>query len=686
MNRSTTVGNARNINGRRLRAAYSAAFPCILFGLRLWASVSLALLVAYWLQLDNPFWAGTSAGIVCQPSLGASLRKGHFRIIGTMIGAVMIVLLTSAFPQSRLGFLGGLTLWCGICGFFATILRNFAAYAAALAGYTAAIVFADAVGHPGDTFNIAVTRAAEICIGVLSAGLVLAMTDFGDARQRLARILGETARNIAAGILQTLSAGRDPLEVRTGRRELIRRVILLDATIDEVIGEAWDSLRARSRDLQAGIEGLYTAISAWRGIANHLDAQPPGGAVKIDGNLRRAMTEPAVHDWLRDPRGIRDACGAEIGQVLAMPAPDLSTRFLVDNVADALRSLERAANGLVLMAATGGERPDRGSRRLYVPDLLPAIVNGLRVVVALLATELVWIGTDWSVGQTMITFTAIAVILFSPRADEAYLLALGYALGTVITAGLAAIVSFAVLPALDGFLGLSLVLAAVLVPLGALSAGPWQKSAFTAMVTLFLPLLAPTNPPSYDPAAYFNSALAIVAGTIVASVSLRLIPPLSPAWRTQRLLSLTLRDLRLLAIRPRRLDRDGWVSRVCHRLAAMPKQATLEDAARLVAVLSAGEAVIQLREARRQLAGQEMLDRALGCLAAADIAGTREALDLFCAQQPAAGAAPEALQGMRARCAATVINEALARHAGFFASTSLRAGNVAPSLSEVRPG
>lgn len=41
----------------------------LLYGLRLWASVSLALLVAYWMQLDNPYWAGTSAAIVCQPSL-----------------------------------------------------------------------------------------------------------------------------------------------------------------------------------------------------------------------------------------------------------------------------------------------------------------------------------------------------------------------------------------------------------------------------------------------------------------------------------------------------------------------------------------------------------------------------------------------------------------------------------------
>src|SRR5580692_1981940 len=34
-----------------------AAGPPLLFGLRLWASVCLALYVAFWLQLDNPYWA-----------------------------------------------------------------------------------------------------------------------------------------------------------------------------------------------------------------------------------------------------------------------------------------------------------------------------------------------------------------------------------------------------------------------------------------------------------------------------------------------------------------------------------------------------------------------------------------------------------------------------------------------------
>ena len=114
-----------------MRSTLGAVGPPLLFGLRLWASVCLALYVTFWLQLDNGFWAGTSAALVCQPRLGASLRKGWYRMIGTIVGAVAIVVLTACFPQQRAPFLIGLALWGAASALVATLFRNFAAYAAA---------------------------------------------------------------------------------------------------------------------------------------------------------------------------------------------------------------------------------------------------------------------------------------------------------------------------------------------------------------------------------------------------------------------------------------------------------------------------------------------------------------------------------------------------------------------------
>src|SRR5260221_9491201 len=193
-------------------AKAAKAAPSLLFGLRLWAAVCLALFVAFWLELDNPFWAGTSAAIVCQRQLGAWLGKGWFRMIGTVVGATTIVVLTACFPQDRIAFLVLLALWGGLCAFTATVLRNFASYSAALAGYTAAIIAADTLGATGgassDVFLLPVTRASEICIGIACAGIVLAGTDLGGAQGRLAESFADLADGSMGGFVPRRTSRR----------------------------------------------------------------------------------------------------------------------------------------------------------------------------------------------------------------------------------------------------------------------------------------------------------------------------------------------------------------------------------------------------------------------------------------------------------------------------------------------
>jgi uncharacterized membrane protein YccC len=93
-NSTSPAGGSAWASWDALFGVASRAAPPLLFGIRLWAAVCLALYAAFWLELEHAFWAGTSAALVCQPHLGASLRKGWFRMIGTVVGAVAIVALT----------------------------------------------------------------------------------------------------------------------------------------------------------------------------------------------------------------------------------------------------------------------------------------------------------------------------------------------------------------------------------------------------------------------------------------------------------------------------------------------------------------------------------------------------------------------------------------------------------------
>ncbi|HEY2133377.1 MAG TPA: FUSC family protein, partial [Acetobacteraceae bacterium] len=537
---ASTTGRDGWADWSKLRAGLAVAWPCLLHGLRICAAVTLALFVAYELELDNAYWAGATAAVVCQPSLGASLRKGWYRTVGTFVGAVTILLLVAAFPQQRIGMLVGLALFTGLCGFFAATLRNYVAYGAVLAGVTAAVVFADFIASADQSFHYAVTRGSEIFIGSLCAGAVLIVTNLGRARDRLASALADAAIGIAAGIARTLAIGPDSEKTRGVRREMIRRIIALDPIMDEATGEAPD-LHYRTRTLQAGVEGLFSAISAWRGIANFLDTTWDEAAQDDAAALLPAVMSVRNGDWWGDPEAMRAACGNAARRVLAMPAGTASTRFLIDHVADALLALQRAANGLVLVSAPGRETLDTEAKDLPVPDILPPLMNALRIVLLVLATEFVWVETNWSGGQTMVEFAALVALVFSPQTDDAYPNVVGFAVGATICVLVAAVADFVVLPAQHSFLGLSLTIGCVLVPCGAFAAWRWHKQMFAGIVLLFVVLMAPENQQSYDTGKFLNTGLEIIAATIAAAISLRLIPPISPPWRASRLLALTLR-------------------------------------------------------------------------------------------------------------------------------------------------
>ena len=546
----------------RLIDGLRAIGPPLLFGLRLWASVCLALYVAFWLELPNAYWAGTSAAIVCQPHLGASLRKGWYRLIGTVIGAVAVVVLTACFPQDRAPFLVGLALWGAGCTFVSTLLKNFAAYSAALAGYTVAIIASDqlgATGGPnGQAFMLAVYRASEICIGIVCAGIVLAGTDFGQAQRRLAALFAAISSEIASRFTGTLAvAAANFDDTQRVRRELLRRVIALDPVIDEAFGES-SQLRYHSPVLQTAVDGLFAALASWRAVAVHLRslapdrARPEANAV-LQGVPEELRSAPEQGDpgpgpgagpsrWVADPVGLRRICEDAVRRLIALPASTPSPRLLADQAAEVLAGISRALNGLALLVEDPARPVPWGSRvRLRVPDWLPALVNAGRAFVVIGAAELFWIVTEWPNGAQAITFAAIAVILFAPRADQAYAASKSFMIGTILTSVFAAIVAFAVLPNRETFPAFSLAIGLVLVPAGAGIAQPWQTVMFMATAFLFVPILQPANQQIYDTQQFYNAASAIVIGVGVGACSFRLIPPLSPVFRTRRLLALTLR-------------------------------------------------------------------------------------------------------------------------------------------------
>ena len=368
---------------RRRRAASrdgcKDATPAFLFGLRLWGSVCLSFYVAFALELSEPSWAATTAALVCQPVLGASLRKSMFRMVGTVVGAIAIVVLAAFFRQDRVGFLvgtcalvRGLSFRCDDIAQFRHLRRG-------------------ALGlHGGDhrdrrsrtgwnhewrRLHVRRQSRVEICIGIVCAGVVLALTDLGHSRRKLAAELRLCRLRSWMGLPISFVVARGNLDqFRALRRELLRRVIALYPMIDSAIGEASD-LRYRSAVLRRAVAGLLKTISAWRKVAFE---------IALNGNAATPREASAFYDLLPRARlspdatvrsGSRWSCATRAarrrGTLPASTRRRRLQRLFADNAAAASSGMARALNGLTGVVDPREGRRVRGIARLHVADWLP---------------------------------------------------------------------------------------------------------------------------------------------------------------------------------------------------------------------------------------------------------------------------------------------------------------------------
>ncbi|HXW19294.1 MAG TPA: FUSC family protein, partial [Roseiarcus sp.] len=619
------------------------------------------------------------AALVCQPQLGASLRKASFRLIGTVVGAVAIVLLTAAFPQDRVGFLLGLALWGALCGFAAALLTNFAAYGAGLAGFTAAVLANDVLGATGGAndriVTFAIFRAVEIGLGIVSAGVVLALTDFGNARRKLAVEFAGLGAEVLRGFFASLFvADPDGPSRRAVRRDLLRRTIALDPMIDTAIGEASD-LRYRSRILQASVDGLFTTISAWRMIARARGRSATDAnrreAERIGRELQSKGLPALAEEALGRPAELRDACSAAARALSRVRGDTPAMQLLADGAAEGMLGMARTLNGLTLIVDPDKALREDSVASFQVPDRLPAFVVALRAFLTIGAVSLFWIVTAWPNGALAITFATAVAILLSLQGDQAYAAAMKFLLGCCLSAVFAGILVLWLLPGVVTFPGLCLALALPLVPMSFFVALPWQPVFFTAAVVNLVPMLSLANTMTYDAQQFYNLVLAILVGIAAATVAIRLLPPPSPELRTSRLLKFALADLRRLARRRRPARPRKWRARAHARLVGLPPQAEPLQRAQLASILAVGVQIIRLREVAPRFLPRAAVEGALEAVCDGQIAVAIDRLGEIDRRLAALAALkPETRILRRLRASILAITQELATYPGFFEARS----------------
>ncbi len=658
----------------------------------------LALVAAFALQLESPYWAATTALIVANPVYGQIVSKSFYRVLGTLAGGGVALILTALFAQTPELFILALATWVGCCLTVATLLRSFQAYGAMLAGLSTAIITLAVIEqHPLRIFDVAMARVSAITVGIAASALVSGLLKPRGAVETMELKMQVTIRE-AAGLLKKLGDPRTVLEVKDRRRTLSIDVLTLRDVIDFA---AFESARIDSeRDGLLAIGGaLLHVITAVGNAAYGINRMEP--EERDEPLLRHALDEaiPAAALVARlDEAGLRDL--RPINERLMQLEREAAEQDREDCLV-VIHRIQEVVEQLSLAARAWLDwkegRPLKSVAffdfHREVPD---ALRNGVRCFLAVALAGAFWIATAWPTGAGLVIIVTVACSFGAIQEDP---IAFGpsFLRGVLWLIPTGFLCEFFLLNQTSSFVPAALIiLLFVLVPaMASASPHPATSGVGKAYMALFFTLVAPRNPMVFDIQNFLNNSLANVVGVICAIVCTIFFLPPDPIGRARRLVRILWEETEDLACRRRAGEiplRSVWESRMYDRLrltrphlSKRPEELRVLDSA--YAAVLIGASVIDLRHRAESpdmpASARALIEQTLLRLRDLRSSGAEVARDLADASRRLMhpGNASAATQRLLVRCASSLRGMAMLIGDNAAAFHDLRFENVGGMVS-----
>jgi uncharacterized membrane protein YccC len=517
------------------------------------AAALLALGIAMKLDLPQPRTAMTTVFIVMQPQSGMVFAKSFYRIAGTLVGLVVMLALIGLFAQQPELFIVSTALWVGVCTAGAARNRNFRSYGFVLAGYTAALIGIPASQHPDAAFMSALTRVAEITLGIVCSGVVSAVV----FPQYTGELLRSTVRQRFSSFVEYVSAalaGRiERSQIESTNARFIADVVNFEAHRSSAIFESPES-RGRAGRLARLNSEFMTASTRFHALHQLMNRLRSDDA---------ASTVEALEPYFREIAPLLAKCGepvlsaadaVQVSQQLeswraTLPKRVRATRAeLAASGAENLLDFDTATELLYRFIHEMHEYTDTYASLAvdtharekwiarYVPktNWIAAGVAGVRAAVVMTLLGAFWIATAWPSGTTLVLMAAATCALASSSPYPART-ASQMAVGTVIAVFVGMILTFGVFPHIDGFALLALALTPALAFGVFLTTRPRYAGVGMGYCIFLCFLAGPDNVIQYSPDTYMNDALALVAAMAVSAAAFAVFLPPPTPWMRNRL-------------------------------------------------------------------------------------------------------------------------------------------------------
>ena len=144
-----------------------------IFATKTFVAGMLALYIAFSLNLAYPIWAIGTVFVIANPYSGMTSSKSIYRVLGTLLGAIVSIAVTPLLMNTPWLFTFFLAAWVGFCLYISLLDRTPRSYVSMLAGYTTVIICYNIVYY-ADTvsiFDMAIGRFLEITVGVVCSAI-----------------------------------------------------------------------------------------------------------------------------------------------------------------------------------------------------------------------------------------------------------------------------------------------------------------------------------------------------------------------------------------------------------------------------------------------------------------------------------------------------------------------------------
>lgn len=500
------------------------------YALRNGIAMCLALSFAYYINLDEPYWAMTSAAVVSFPTVGGVISKSLGRIAGSLLGASAALLIAGLTMTDPWLFLFSISAWLGFCTWACAMYTNNVAYAFQLAGYTCAIIVFPVINlvDANELWDMAQSRVCEVIVGILCGGLmmmILPSTSDGTA-------LLTALKNMQARILEHASLMWQPQmsdNMRTAHESMIGQILTMNLLRIQAF---WSHYRFRRQNsllnylLHQQLR-LTSVISSLRRMLLNWETPPENTRDVIDA-LLEALTKP-------------DAEPYSIARIIAPLAPKdpqdfrhlafwMRLRYFVRIYLASKRWLQRLENASAITEFNVPKAPALSRRT----DYAEALLNGVRTFCALVFIGAWSISTQWSSGAAALTLAAICCVLYSVSPSPYNSLTL--LLRTLLLLSLFSfMVKFAIMVQVTDLWQFLLFLFPLLTTMQLLKLQMPKFAGLWGQLIVFMgSFISMTDPPVYDYGTFLNDNLAKILGVGLAWMAFAILKPGSDARKSRR--------------------------------------------------------------------------------------------------------------------------------------------------------